>query len=105
MEIDGSDLADKHFDKILRKYWRIPDPEKRKVIYDYVQASKPCQLEVYSLVDIGSLDGDQAKNFLLQDEGIKRILKADLLWQTDIDGKVLENIIDEDLEKKYFIQH
>jgi len=36
MEIDGSDLADKHFDKILRKYWRIPDPEKRKVIYDYV---------------------------------------------------------------------
>ena len=65
MEIDGSDLSDKKLEKHLRKYWRIKDKEKRKIIYDYIQENKPCKLEVYTLEELCKLNSDQAKDFLL----------------------------------------
>ena len=49
MEIDGSDLTDKKLEKHIRKYWRIKDAGKRKIILDHIQENKPCKLQVYTL--------------------------------------------------------
>jgi len=58
MEINGADLAKKELDDaFLRKYWRIKDPMKRKILLEYIKKNTPkATLEVYAQVPLKTLD-------------------------------------------------
>jgi len=40
IEIDG-ELLNEVTDRIIKKYWNIPDKKKRAVIIDYINQNKP----------------------------------------------------------------
>ena len=50
MDINGADLANKNLDDdFLRKYWRIKEPMKRKMILAYIKKNNPkASLVVYA---------------------------------------------------------
>jgi hypothetical protein len=83
MEINGADLINKKMpldDAFLRKYWRIKDAMKRKLMMDYIKKNTPnANLLVYASVPLKSLNHSQAKELLSSDDGVKKIIDFEAL--------------------------
>ena len=58
MEINGADLANKNLDDtFMKKYWRIKDKMKRKILLDYIKKNSPkANLKVYTSLPLEELN-------------------------------------------------
>ena len=100
MEINGADLDPRNKknpfdDDMLRKYWRIKDQMKRKILLDYIKKNSPnASLQVYTLVPLTSLTHEQCKELLKSDDGVKKIMNFDAFSEGGLTGEDLGDLKD-----------